>query len=142
MQERCCYLNSYALAAQQPDRFTYFEGYASTVRSQGCATAHAWCVDRDRRVVDATWANLKSDRPAAYLGLPIPLDVAKPYAYFESHGAFDGWLRKRREEMPARVRGDAGERAHDHRAKQIDTRHDSPVQQALIRRSPGLHRLD
>lgn len=99
MQKRCCYLNSYTLAVEQPERFTYFEGYASTLGANGCGTDHAWCVNREGRVIDPTWANLASDRPGAYLGMPIPLAVVKPYAYFESCGTFDGWLRERREEM-------------------------------------------
>ena len=99
MQKRCCYLNSYTLAVEQPARFTYFEGYASMLRDNGCGNAHAWCVDREARVVDPTWANFTSDRPSAYLGLPIPLAVVKPYATFESRGTFHGWLCEHREEM-------------------------------------------
>lgn len=99
MQERCCYLNSYTLAVDQPERFTYFEGYASTLRGNGWGTAHAWCIDRQRRVADPTWANFASDRPGAYLGLAIPLAVVKPYATVESRGTFHGWLCERREEM-------------------------------------------
>lgn len=57
MQERCCYLNSYVLATEQPDRFTYFEGYASTARGCGWGTPRAWCIDRGGRVVDTTWGD-------------------------------------------------------------------------------------
>jgi hypothetical protein len=30
--------------------------------------------------------------------VPIPLNLVKPYAYFEAHGTLHGWLRERRDE--------------------------------------------
>ncbi|HYI98528.1 MAG TPA: hypothetical protein VEX36_02460 [Thermoleophilaceae bacterium] len=99
MQERCCYLNSFTLATEQPDRFVYFEGYAALASANGWGSSHAWCIDGDGKVVDPTWANIRSAHPGGYLGMPIPLHIVEPYAYFESRGTIDGWLRERRDEM-------------------------------------------
>ena len=73
MQERCCYLNSYALAVEQPARFTYFEGYASTLRATAGERTMPGASIAKGRVVDPTWANFTSERPGAYLALPIRL---------------------------------------------------------------------
>lgn len=91
MEPRCCYLNSYTLARQQPERLTYYEGFAAMVGNNGWGVAHAWCVDPDGRVVDATWPNVTSDRPAAYLGLALPLDTVERFVGVESHGTISEW---------------------------------------------------
>jgi hypothetical protein len=97
MRERCCYLNCFTLATEQPERFTYFEGYGVLSKANGWGLLHAWCVDRSGLVVDPTWPNVKSDKPAGYIGLPIPLHIVEPYAYPESRGTIDGWLRDHRD---------------------------------------------
>lgn len=97
MQPRCCYLNSFTLAQEQPERFTYYEGYAA-MRGDWGGTSHAWCVDAQQRVIDATWPNVKGT-PSGYLGLALPLDLVEPYAYFESHGTIDNLYRNRRKWM-------------------------------------------
>lgn len=47
---RGCFLNAYKLAARNPGRFFYVEGFATAV----IPTEHAWCVDRQGRVIDCT----------------------------------------------------------------------------------------
>jgi hypothetical protein len=54
MRERCCYLNSFTLATEQPDRLTYVEGYGVFAKADSWGMPHAWCVDRSGHVVDAT----------------------------------------------------------------------------------------
>lgn len=90
MKARCCYLNAYTLASENPDRFTYFEGFGSLVGGDGWPTAHAWCVDRDGRVVDPTWWGI-SQPPAAYHGIAVPLELAHPHAYEYSSGTLSSW---------------------------------------------------
>jgi hypothetical protein len=98
MEAGSCYLNAYTLASFQPERFSYYEGYGSLVGNNGWATAHGWCIDSDGRVVDPTWWGL-GQPPAAYQGIEIPLDLARPHAYVRSTGTFDWWLYNRREVM-------------------------------------------
>lgn len=106
MKPRCCYLNSYTLATEQPERFTYYEGYAAMVRNEGWGTTHSWCVDLEGRVVDATWPNVTSDRPAAYFGLALPLDVVAPFVGFESRGTISEWgLKHGRDDLEQRLPG-------------------------------------
>jgi hypothetical protein len=103
MKPRCCYLNSYMLATEQPEWFTYYEGYAAMVRDKGWGTTHAWCVDLDGRVVDATWPNVTSDLPAAYLGLALPLDVVAPFVGL-SRGTISEWgLEHSRDDLEQRL---------------------------------------
>lgn len=90
MKAKCCYLNAYTLAAGDPRRFTYYEGFGTTVRGEGWPVLHAWCVDADEHAVDPTWWGL-SDPPAAYRGLPLPLTLAQPHAYEFSRDTLDAW---------------------------------------------------
>lgn len=47
---KMCFVNAYNLARRNPGRLFYVEGYATAV----IPTDHAWCVDRQGRVVDNT----------------------------------------------------------------------------------------
>jgi hypothetical protein len=50
-----CYLNSMHLVWENPNRYVYVEGWAST---PFIATSHAWCHDRETGlIVDTTWEN-------------------------------------------------------------------------------------
>lgn len=49
-EPKMCYVNAYRLAAHNPGRFFYVEGYATAM----IPTEHAWCVDRQGRVIDCT----------------------------------------------------------------------------------------
>lgn len=67
LPERQCFAN--AAATEQAHRhLAYTEGFALTIDSQ-MPVAHAWCTDRDGRVVDPTWSALGG---TAYLGIVLP----------------------------------------------------------------------
>lgn len=64
---RECFRNAGSLAMAYPE-LTYVEGMAlHTI----LPTAHAWCVDRDGRVIDPTWDYSPT---SAYLGIPFRRD--------------------------------------------------------------------
>lgn len=98
-KSRSCYFNAFQIAAGDPQRFAYYEGVGvtwfydgneATELSLSDPTAHAWCVDIAGKVVDTSWHAPKSVRPAAYVGLPLPLDLVQPFAYVGSRGTFSG----------------------------------------------------
>jgi hypothetical protein len=98
MTAKWCYLNAYRLAASDPERFDYYEGYGALVDSGGWPVAHAWCVEGGDRAVDPTWWGI-STPPAAYHGIRIPLAVAEPHAYEYSRGTYDWWLKNEFDDM-------------------------------------------
>jgi len=58
-----CYMSSYHLAASDPDRFIYIEGFATAV----IPTSHAWCLDKKtNEIVDPVWI-----KGYSYYGIPI-----------------------------------------------------------------------
>jgi hypothetical protein len=76
-EQGCCFYNAFTLASRQPDRYTYFEGFATyqvaTVESHEWSwpLTHAWCIE-NARVVDPTWEPLAL-RPLAYRGVALPM---------------------------------------------------------------------
>lgn len=58
-----CFQNAIHLALKRPD-LTYVEGYAMRIMP----IIHAWCVDKEGKVIDPTW-----DRPeeGEYFGIPF-----------------------------------------------------------------------
>lgn len=77
---KCCFGNAFRLAREAPQRFVYFEGYATHDTGPNMPMRHAWCIDRTGRVVDPTWAGIPVD-PLAYRGVALPLDLVEPHAY-------------------------------------------------------------
>lgn len=72
---KLCYWNAYELALGEPS-LTYVEGYAATARVGGVPIFHAWCCDRDGRVIDPTWRFVRNAE-AGYFGIPIKADFVK-----------------------------------------------------------------
>jgi hypothetical protein len=76
-RERCCAFNSFHLAHDDPESYTYYEGIATNISSgPGWPISHAWCVDAAGQVVDRTWVANKN-KPLAYRGVPLPLEVIR-----------------------------------------------------------------
>jgi hypothetical protein len=82
---RCCAWNSCELASAHPDLFTYYEGVATHRTGPRWPLSHAWCVDRQGRVVDRTWTS-RTTSPLAYRGVPLPLGVIRDWIVEESAG--------------------------------------------------------
>lgn len=73
-----CYANAYRLARRRPDVYTYVEGMAFRL----IPVEHAWCVDREGRMVDPTWRPLGASFDGAddrreYFGIPLRLDYVR-----------------------------------------------------------------
>lgn len=100
------FANALSLARENPEIYTYVEGYAAG----SMPTLHAWCVDKDGFVIDPTWAcDLKkgSDIPGrsvlvqgqmvrtegkAYFGIPFELDyVISTFEKRKAPGILDNW---------------------------------------------------
>lgn len=90
-ERRCCFYNAFSLASSQPDRFTYFEGFATyrfpTAEGQqrSWPHRHAWCVETSA-VIDPTWRQSPTLEPLAYRGIALPPDLAAPFATRYSRG--------------------------------------------------------
>lgn len=65
-----CFWQTFQLALQRPERFTYVEGYAFNGRP--IPIHHAWCVDDGGNVADPTW-NIAPT--AVYAGIPFKHEV-------------------------------------------------------------------
>lgn len=63
-----CLKNAGRLALEHPDTLTYCEGWAQAPTPENFTTYHAWCLDRQGKVVDPTWAYREDSE---YLGIPI-----------------------------------------------------------------------
>jgi hypothetical protein len=86
-----CFQDAANLAMDHPD-LTYVEGYATT----GIIPVHhAWCADKDGKVIDPTWAALGDNDEGiehrSYYGIPIPTDELtariikkKTWGFFET----------------------------------------------------------
>lgn len=66
-----CYGNSWELWIQNPEEYTYCEGFALS-SATGLVTNHGWCVDLDGMVVDVTWDDPENN---AYYGF----DFSEPF---------------------------------------------------------------
>lgn len=85
-----CFWNSYSLARDHPE-LTYCEGVA-------CAgmifnyNHHAWCIDRDEKVVDVTWPVGERDfarvKDCGYFGVAFPMEVARAMRALHAKGQF------------------------------------------------------
>jgi hypothetical protein len=84
-----CFANAGLLAVDNPE-LTYVEGLAD------CGflpTAHAWCVDREGRVIDPTWRDCAT---AAYFGIAVSADALQEHLQSTGYwGLFDGVLPRR-----------------------------------------------
>ncbi|MFZ2050222.1 MAG: hypothetical protein WAU69_04730 [Solirubrobacteraceae bacterium] len=88
-KERCCAWNSFHLARENPESYSYYEGLATHISaSPGWPISHAWCVDPAGHVVDRTWVAEKI-KPLAYRGVPLPLEVIRECIVEESAGFLD-----------------------------------------------------
>jgi hypothetical protein len=88
-KEHCCAWNSFQLARENPESYTYYEGIATNISSgPGWLISHAWCVDTAGQVVDRTWV-AKKIKPLAYRGVPLPLEVIHDCIIEESAGFLD-----------------------------------------------------
>lgn len=84
MIPRACYWNAWKLAKRFRS-LRYVEGYAY---GGLIPVMHAWCVDRDDRVIDPTWAGVYDDlTEVAYFGVVVPRE------YLREHGpgVIDDW---------------------------------------------------
>ena len=79
-----CFKNAYLLALAEG--FTYCEGYANGV----IPLMHAWCLDKNKKVIDPTWKDGKD-----YFGVEIPIEVADRIMAKSGHyGILDTWMIK------------------------------------------------
>lgn len=76
-----CYANTYKLVDRYP-HLTYVEGYAVSANGP-IAVQHAWAIDKNGVVVDATWEDPKH---ASYYGIVIPIDTVRALAL--RHGVY------------------------------------------------------
>lgn len=82
MTPKGCFYNAYELT-RRDRRLTYCEGFAAGI----LVTPHAWVIDQEGYVIDATWDGLDhhadDDEPRCYLGVPFKrqyvLDTMKPW---------------------------------------------------------------
>lgn len=80
MAYKACFGNAMHLAASSwwlhdERQLTYVEGYAW---GKTIPVLHAWCVDREGRVIDPTWKQ-EDVVEAAYFGIPFDWDWVREY---------------------------------------------------------------
>jgi hypothetical protein len=86
MQAENCFGNSYNLADKHPE-LTYVEGY-TLHEATDFPVFHAWVVDKEGNVIDATWPTPGIE----YFGVPFTLDdVLIGMAKRSRHGLIDHW---------------------------------------------------
>lgn len=80
-----CYANAFRLSMDDPS-MTYCEGYTET---HGIPIEHAWCIDKDGKVVETT---IREKEPREYFGVPIKPDhLRRTIIEKETHQFFD-WM--------------------------------------------------
>jgi hypothetical protein len=86
-----CFSNAYHLAQRWPERYTYCEGFATSI----IPTLHAWCIDTETGfVVDNTWRHDHHDIAAdrGYHGVEFPIWIASEIVYRKgTYGLIDAW---------------------------------------------------
>lgn len=84
-----CFRTSYYLAESNPQRYTYCEGFATSI----IPTLHAWCIDRETgKVVDTTWRHDHVSSERGYIGIEFPLSVVRGFMFASGqHGMIDTW---------------------------------------------------
>lgn len=84
---KACYRNAYLLARHHPDDLRYAEGYAIACDGSNFPFMHAWCVDREDRVVDPTWGT-----GIDYFGVIFDMDYAAQVITAKGeYGVLDNW---------------------------------------------------
>jgi DNA topoisomerase-1 len=68
-KDKECYRNAALLAIANPE-YTYCEGMAMISSVPGLPFSHAWCVDKNGKVIDNTWP----EHGTAYFGIPFNTD--------------------------------------------------------------------
>lgn len=82
---RRCYVNAFELALANPGRYFYVEGYATSA----IPVPHAWCVDRQGRVIDRTpyW-----EESTDYFGIKFTIKTLHAIQRItEGYGALAHW---------------------------------------------------
>ncbi len=84
-----CFRTSYYLADSNPKRYTYCEGFATSI----IPCLHAWCIDRETgKVVDLTWRHDDVSSERGYIGIEFPQGVCMAFAAATGHyGLIDAW---------------------------------------------------
>jgi len=80
-----CFGNAFKLTLRSQG-LRYVEGYAVPVES-AVLLHHAWCVDRDDRVIDVTWRRVG----IGYFGVVFSLDVVARSIASGGNGVLDDW---------------------------------------------------
>ena len=86
-----CYDNAMQLVALRPE-LIYVEGFL-LIHDGGKAVplAHAWCVTKDKQVVDPTRGHGQRKPGLAYFGVPIKADYSETWKkYTGNYGLLDG----------------------------------------------------
>ena len=85
-QPNLCYMNAYRLAIE--NGYIYCEGYAISENVIGLPIEHAWCVTKDKEIVDNTWG----DMGKAYFGIPFTMEYITFIAKLTGNYGIFGWL--------------------------------------------------
>lgn len=86
---KLCFMNAFLLANDNPDAYTYVEGFA-VPKGIGLPLEHAWCVDKDGNVIDNTWGDATE-----YFGVPFKIDAIRRVLLDKgTYGIIDDWEHK------------------------------------------------